>query len=71
MDRIRSQPGLSTDAQRCLVARAYLKAKTAMDELRGNTAAVADARRRALTAKVWGVDDIAGTNAGDRAAARV
>lgn len=60
VDRIRSQPGLSTDAMQCLVARAYLVAKARMDALNVNTTAAADARMRVLTGQVWGVDDIPG-----------
>ena len=60
VDRIGSQPGLSTDAMQCRVARAYLVAKAQMDALNVNTTAATDARMRVLTGQVWGVDDIPG-----------
>jgi hypothetical protein len=69
-DKIRCRADLAPDAVQCLLARAYLKAKSDMDALNTSSTASADARRRALTAQVWGVDDIA-TNAVDRAAAAV
>ena len=71
MDQIRSKPDLNSDAAQCLLARAFLKAKADMDALNANSTAKSDARRRVLTAQVWGVDDIAGSNAVDRAAAGV
>ena len=71
VDQIRTKPDLNPDAAQCLVARAYLKAKAAMEALNTGITSDTDARKRVLTAQVWGVDDIAGTNAVDRAAAGV
>jgi hypothetical protein len=67
VDQIRSQPGLNTDAMQCLVARAWVAAKADMDKLSGSNTAATDARKRVLTAKVWGIDDVPG----DRASAAI
>jgi hypothetical protein len=60
VDQIGCQASLTPDAQLCLIARAYMAAKAAMDKLSGDTAAATDARMRVLTGQVWGVDDIPG-----------
>jgi len=59
VDRIGIQAGLSTAAQLCLIARAYLAAQAQMTKLSGDTTAATDARTRVLNGQVWGVDDFA------------
>jgi hypothetical protein len=70
-DGIRNNPALSVDAMQSAMATAYLKAKADMLTLSNGSVEDVAAKTRILTAKVWGVDDIAGTNAVDRAAAAV
>jgi hypothetical protein len=60
MDQVGSQPGLNRDAQQCLMARAWVKAKADMDALQARVTTNTDARMRVLTGQVWGVDDIPG-----------
>jgi hypothetical protein len=71
VDRLRNDPSLSTEARQARMARAYVEAKTAMDKLRSGLVDDAEARIRVLTAKVWGLDDVAGQNGSDRASASV
>jgi hypothetical protein len=59
VDRIGNQAGLSTAAQLCLIARAYLAAQAQMTKLSGDTTTATDARTRVLNGQVWGVDDFA------------
>ena len=67
-----TRPYVSTDAARSAMARPHTsRAQTAMADVKARTAGDVAARRKSLTAKVWGIDDIAGTNTVDRAAAAV
>jgi hypothetical protein len=63
VDQIGCQASLTPAAQTCLVAREFLKAKSAMDQLSGSTAAATAARTSLLNAKVWGVADVPGDRA--------
>lgn len=60
MDQVGSQPGLNRDAQQCLMARVWVKAKADMGALEARVTTNTDARMRVLTGQVWGVDDIPG-----------
>lgn len=59
----------NTDTVKQLLAKIYTDADTKMDALRNSARTASDDKVRAATAAAWGIDDIAGTNPVDRAAA--
>lgn len=70
-EALRSNANLSSEGLRARLARAYLEAKTEMQALQTRQGDDVQSRIRALNAKVWGLDDIAGRNGTDRASASV
>ena len=70
-EQIRSRGDLSDAAITANLARVYLDAQTKMDTLSTNSTNARAAQLRALTTTAFGIDDIAGTNPVDRAAASV
>lgn len=65
--RLRSE--LTADAKRARIAVVFDGANKRMEELRASAGAASDEQRKAVTSAAWSLDDIAPTNAVDRAAA--
>jgi hypothetical protein len=68
-DRMRNRGELNSDAIRVGLARTYRQAKASMDALQAAATGDRTAQLRQATTAAWGIDDIAGTNSVDRAAA--
>lgn len=68
---VRLRPELNTRAMRVLMAQAYVKAKAKMDALAATATETGTTTLASLTRAAFSIDDIAGSNPVDRAAASV